>query len=357
MKNKRLLKVTPLFALALSSCGTVHYQPKDYILELPWKENFKILQLNDIHIGLKDDQELQFMFLDKIIEQAENPDLIVICGDLFTFGNRGTAKRTFKWLDSHEIPWTVTWGNHDEQCTYSIDWVTGYLNDLNEQRASGKSYCVFKDIQDDDIMGNANFAINLMNGNKVEEQVIIMDSNRYNFGEYQGENEYEEYTGYDAFHEDQVQWYKDLVDYTTKQNGEVPVSSLAFFHIPLPEYEDAWNEYNKDGEPKETENVKLVQSQCETSGEGIACPKINTGMFDAMLEGESTKGVFVAHDHKNNWALEYKGITLSFGVNSSDRVYFSKDLLGGQTITIHADKTFSINQFCLSYDLYKELND
>ena len=358
--NKRLKISVPLMALLLTSCGTKHYDPKDYFLELPWKDDFRILQLNDIHIGLKDDQELQFEFLDLTInsEQAK-PDLIVINGDLFTFGNRATAKRTFKWLDSHEIPWTVTWGNHDEQCTYSIDWVTGYLNDLNEKRenssssAKPESYCVFKDLQDDDIMGNANFAINLMKDGKVKEQVIIMDSNRYNFGDYQGENQdYEPYTYYDAFHEEQVDWYKDIVNYTTEKNDGTPVPSVSFFHIPLPEFQTAYDLFQSG-----SSEVEEIVKQNPNTKEGIACPKINTGMFDAMINGHSTNGVFVAHDHKNNWALKYKGITLSFGVNSSDRVYLSKDLLGGQVVEIHDDGSFDIEQIFQNYDDYKELND
>lgn len=353
--NRKIKISVPLMALLLTSCGaTRHYEAKDYILEMPWKDNFRILQLNDIHIGVKDDQELQFEFLDLTINSpAANPDLIVICGDLFTFGNRATAKRTFKWLDSHKIPWTVTWGNHDEQCTYSIDWVTGYLNDLND---SEESYCIFKDLQDDDIMGNANFAINLMKDNKVKEQIIIMDSNRYNFGQYQGQKqEYEAYTYYDAFHEEQVDWYSNLVSYTTAQNGGTPVPSVSFFHIPLPEYKTAYNEYVDNGN-QDTENVKLVIGQKEDAErEGIAAPKINTGMFQAMLDGHSTNGVFVAHDHKNNWALEYKGITLSFGVNSSDRVYLDKNLIGGQIVEIHDNGTFGIEQIFQNYDMYGEL--
>ena len=196
MKRNILLKVAALLALSLSSCGTKHYEPKEYILELPWQENFRILQLNDIHIGNKDDQQLQFDFIDLTIEdERAKPNLIIICGDLFTFADKVSAKRTFAWLDSHKIPWTVTWGNHDEQCYFSIDWVTNYLNDLTN---SDDSYCVFKDIQDDDIMGNSNFAINLMKDGKVKEQIIVFDSNRYNFGQYK---DYDSYTGYDAIHD------------------------------------------------------------------------------------------------------------------------------------------------------------
>ena len=333
--NKKLLKITtPLFALVLTACGTKKYEAKDYILELPWKDNFRILQLNDIHIGNKDDQTLQFDFLDLTINDPRaNADLIVLDGDIFTFADRVTAKRLFKWMDSHKTPWTVTFGNHDEQAFFSIDWLTGYLNDLNDSK---DSYCIFKDLQDDDVMGNANFAINLMKDNKVKEQIIVMDSNRYNFGQYL---DYDSYVGYDAFHLDQVEWYENLVKYTTAQNGGIAVPSVAFFHIPLPEYEVAYN-LMKEG----SSEVEVVFPQNPNTEEGVACPKINTGMFDKMVELGSTNGTFVAHDHKNNSALKYKGITLSYGVNSTDRVYYSEFLLGGQIIEIKDDGTFNLSQ-------------
>ena len=145
MKNKKLLIIAPLFALTLTSCGKT-YEAKDYVLELAWKDNFRILQLNDIHIGNKDDLDLQFDYLDTVInDERANPDLIVLNGDLFTFADRKTAKKLFTWMDSHKKNWTVTFGNHDEQAYFSIDWMTGYLNKLNNKRASGESYCVFKD--------------------------------------------------------------------------------------------------------------------------------------------------------------------------------------------------------------------
>ena len=348
MKNKKLFMFAPLLALSLTSCGKT-YESKDYILELPWKDDFRILQLNDIHIGNKDDQELQFQYLDLVINDANaNADLIVLNGDLFTFADRSTARRLFTFMDKHNIPWTVTFGNHDEQAYFSIDWLTGYLNDLNDKRASGESYCVFKDLQDDDIMGNCNFAINLMKDGKVKEQVILMDSNRYNFGKYK---DYDSYTGYDCIHDEQVKWYEDMVNYTKANNGGVAVPSVAFFHIPFPEFETAWEESKKDPMPLD---VKVRIEQTELSEyEGVAAPKINTKLFDKMVELGSTNGVFCAHDHKNNYAIEYKGIVLSYGVNSTDRVYWDEDLCGGQVNIIHNDGSLDFKQIFHSYD---ELN-
>ena len=337
MKNKALFKISPLFALALTSCGK-SYGVKDYMIELPWKENYSILQLNDIHIGIKDDLDLQFKYLERVIKDDEaKADLIVLNGDLFTFANRSTAKRLFSFMDDQKVNWTVTFGNHDEQAYFSIDWLTGYLNKLNDKRASGGSYCVFKDLQDDDIMGNGNFVINLMKDSKVKEQIFLMDSNRYNFGEY---------AGYDYIHEDQIKWYEDVVKDTTTNNGGTPVKSVAFFHIPVPEFETAW-EKAKEG----SSEVNVVIPQTDKSEyEGVAAPKLNTGLFDKMVELGSTNAIFCAHDHKNNYAIEYKGIILSYGVNSSDRVYWDSDLCGGQLNTIQDDGKVTMKQIFKSYE-------
>ena len=336
MKNKALIKIGPLFALALTACGKT-YEVKDYMLELAWKDDYRILQLNDIHIGMKDDQTLQFDYLDLVInDENAKADLIVLNGDLFTFADRSTAKRLFSWMDEHKINWTVTFGNHDEQAFFSIDWMTGYLNKLNDKRVKdGSSYCVFKDLQDDDIMGNCNFAINLMKDGKVKEQVILMDSNRYNFGQYE---DYESYTGYDCIHDEQVKWYEDVVNYTKTNNGGVTVPSVAFFHIPFPEFETAWEESKKDP------SMVVIPQTDKSEYEGVAAPKINTKLFDKMVELGSTKGVFCAHDHKNNYAIKYKGIILSYGVNSTDRVYWDEDLCGGQVNIIKDDGSIEMVQ-------------
>ena len=207
-------KIVPLFfttAMLLTACGGKSYSPSDYIAgTLNYRDGFKILQLTDIHMSDKDDQDLHYAFMDKLITEAKNdatgaPDLMVVTGDLFTFASRSTAERLFKFLDSYGIKWTVVFGNHDEQTYFSVDWMTSYLNKFG-------SNCMFKDIQDDNVQGNCNFAINVMDGANVKKQLIFMDSNRYYFGSY---------FGYDYFKQDQIDWYEKMVN-------ETPVDSLMF---------------------------------------------------------------------------------------------------------------------------------
>ena len=226
MKNK-LTALAFISLLALSACGTKEYQPQDYILEMNYKSDFRILQLTDIHLSDKDDKETQFKFMDLLYQDANNPDLVVVTGDLFTFAGKDTAKSLLKYFDSKKIPWTVCFGNHDEQCYVSVDWLTETLSKYG-------SYCMFKDLQDDKVNGNCNFVINLKDGGKVHDQLFIMDSNRYNFNFSQ--------LGYDCFKEDQINWYSDIVEYTKKQNDNAVVNSLMFYHIPLPEINAAWDE-------------------------------------------------------------------------------------------------------------------
>lgn len=57
-----------------------------------------------------------------------------------------------------------------------MDELTSFLN---ERSASPNSYLKFKNNINDNIHGDANFAINLTQNNKVKEQLIIFDSNRY----------------------------------------------------------------------------------------------------------------------------------------------------------------------------------
>lgn len=330
MSKKGLLLLPGIAAMCLTACAGAAYQPKDYILQMDYTNDFRILQLTDTHIGDKDNAPLHYKFMDLTIKEA-NPDMIVVTGDLFTFASKGTAKEFFKFLDSYGVPWTVTFGNHDEQCFFSIDWLTNVLNKYG-------SHCLFKDLQDDKVQGNANFAINLMSGGNIFEQLIIMDSNRYN---------YNGYFGYDYFKQNQIDWYKDLVDYTTEQNGGTVVPSLMFYHIPLPETKTAWEEAQKDETKiKNPENEKGIKAQ---QGEDPCSPDFNSGFFDVIVEKGSTRGMYFGHDHINNYIVEYKGIDFGYGIKATDRVYYSDTLLGGRVITIKNDHSLVYEDYYHSY--------
>jgi hypothetical protein len=67
-------------------------------------------------------------------------------------------------------------------------------------------------------------------------------------------------------------------------------------------------------------------------------------MFDKMVELGSTKGVFVGHDHYNNWSIRYKGIELSYGYSIDYLAYSTAikkvDQRGGTIIRIADDGSY-----------------
>ena len=329
--------IVPLFfttALLLTACGGKTYSASAYILTdtLQYRDGFKILQLTDIHMSDKDDQDLHYAFMDKLITEANaahDVDFMVVTGDLFTFASRGTAERLFKFLDSYGIKWSVVFGNHDEQTYFPVDWMSSYLNNFG-------SNCMFKDIQDDKVQGNCNFAINIMDGTTIKKQLIFMDSNRYYFGSYMG---------YDYFKQDQIDWYSDLVNYTTDHlNGGTTVDSLMFYHIPLFEINAAYEEgaLKYDG-PKGNGDGKR---------ENCCPPDENSGFFDVIKAKGSTKAMFFGHDHINTFESDYQGVKFCYGIKSTDRIYYDEDLLGYQTITLDGDE-INVHRFFHTYEEVK----
>ena len=109
----------------------------------------------------------------------------------------------------------------------------------------------------------------------------------------------EDVKGYAWLTFDQINWYRQQSADYKAQNGGQPLPALAFFHIPLPEYHEAVAD----------ENVALRGTRMEEA----CAPRINTGMFAAMKEAGDVMGVFVGHDHDNDYAVMWKNILLAYG--------------------------------------------
>ena len=141
MKNKKLLILFPLVSLLVTGCvGKTKYDSKDYLINLEWKDketkDFRILQLGDIHFSQSDVFEEHFKIMNKTIENA-HADLIVLNGDSFTFADKHVVNKLFSFIDGYNIPWTFTFGNHDDQ---------GYFSDTYIQELLG-SRQLFKNVK------------------------------------------------------------------------------------------------------------------------------------------------------------------------------------------------------------------
>ncbi|MBQ0009014.1 MAG: metallophosphoesterase, partial [Firmicutes bacterium] len=331
--NKKILFAIPLITCLLASCsGKRHYEAESYQINVKWEDttkDFRILQLCDIHLSQSDIYEKHFKLIGKTIKDA-NANLIVLNGDSFTYADKGVATKLFSFIDSYNIPWTFTYGNHDDQ-GYFPDT---YLQEILDTNAKLFKNVKFINLPDDDVTGRSNFVINIYdrvhNGEKyVNEdlfQVYLMESHSYNFDTIE----------YDFIKQDQIDWYERMVKYESANEGHV-VPSAMYFHIPLPEFFTAWNDA-KDGK----ENAKVILGTTDEFGGG-PLPSTDTHLFSKVEELGSTIAISCAHDHINDSVINYKvkgekDVALCFGVHSTDRIYYDSAKLGGQVIVVdHSD--------------------
>ena len=143
------------------------------------------------------------------------------------------------------------------------------------------------------ISGVTNYALTIKSANGKGDAAIIyvFDSNSY--------SPIKEVKGYEWIKHDQVEWYiRTSKQYTAANNGK-PMPALAFFHIPLPEYHEA----------VQNEGSYFVGTRKEKA----CAPALNSGLATAMLEAGDVMGVFVGHDHVNDYVVDWRGILLGYG--------------------------------------------
>ena len=332
---KKTLIFLPIVATLLGGCvGTKHYDADKYFTRVVWKgsSDFKILQLNDIHLSQSDKYEEHFALIKRTIKASE-PNLIVLNGDIFTYADKQLVNRIFSFIDSFGIYWTYTFGNHDDQGYYSDTFIPKLL-------ASGKYVNVrFINLPDDDVTGRSNFVINLtdFDSKKVLYQVYVLDSHSYNFNTM----------GYDYLKQDQIDWYERMVKYSTKTlGGGTVIPSSMYMHIGFPEIIEAWDQTK----PAEKQENLLIGDMEEWGGS----PKKDPGFFKKMQELKSTKSVHVAHNHASDSIMFYGDpkVYFCFGVHSTDRIYNDENCvkLGGQVIRINkTTKEISFRNYYASY--------
>ena len=201
------------------------------------------------------------------------------------------------WLEKDNNAWLTTGGDHGwEEVPY---WLKGYGNlayILNDPKmiAETKTWIegVFASCQPDGYFG----PINERNGKRELWAQMIMLWCLQSYYEY---SPLKDVKGYAWLTFDQINWYRQQSAAYTAQNGGQPLPALAFFHIPLPEYNEAASD----------ENAILRGTRMEEA----CAPKLNTGMFAAMKESGDVMGMFVGHDHDNDYAVMWKGILLAYG--------------------------------------------
>lgn len=247
----------------------------------------KILQLTDTHVVAGDPRsERTIQNLNAVLD-AEKPDFVIHTGDIVYGKPAGeSATLALKALVDRGIPFAVALGNHDSDFDLSREEMLKHVRSISGNVNTG-----------------ANDIITLSGRNGLERVFYLFDSGNRDW--LAGVKSW----GY--VHHEQIDWYRSASNYFKSINGGTPVPSLAFFHIPVPEYRQAMHDASKK-----------ARFLCGNIGEEPASPKFNSGLYVAMREQGDVQGIITGHDHNNDFVLLWQGFFFIYGRYSGcDTVY------------------------------------
>lgn len=245
---------------------------------------FKIAQFTDLHWTPQSDKCAETEATIRAVLATEKPDIAILSGDVVTEDPAVKGwEAVVRIFEDTKTPFVVTMGNHDAE---HMD-----KDDIYDFLLQSPYYAGSKGPQE--IMGVGNCVIPVYGSqktNSVAALLYCMDSNDYQPNKLYG--------AYDWIHFDQIAWYREQSARFTKANNGKPLPALAFFHIPLLEY----NELAGDG--------KTYGNDREG---GVASADLNSGMFTAVADMGDVMGIFAGHDHDNDFLGINKGIALGYG--------------------------------------------
>lgn len=252
---------------------------------------FRIAQFTDIHWDPSSGNNNQTLELIRLVLQREKPDLVIYTGDIVTKGPslKGWTDVTKPLVDAG-IPWTVTLGNHDDEAEVTREQIFELLVTLpGFVGISGPT----------DISGTGNYVLPILSSSSENTAALIWCFDSHGYPEVKSHGDY------DWIKFDQIAWYRSLSRNHNVSNSRQALPALAYFHIPLPEYKE----------------VAQLEGTIGRFEEKVCSPDINSGLFAAFLEMGDVMGMFVGHDHVNNFIGIHHGIALGYGQVSGADAY------------------------------------
>lgn len=306
---------------------------KDYCQTLIMDgDEFKVLNLTDTQLHNGNSTDLTFHIIDTLVAQ-EQPDLINLLGDFANddtvYGTKTVVKAVFDHIDELDIPWAPVFGNHDNE-DYKPegtkkDGTREYMMELFE----GYENCLFIE-GPEEVQGKSNYMVNIVDTDEnLVETFVYLDSR------------------IGGLDESNVSFYEDAINYATKLNDGEVVRSAVFDHIPILEYETAYN-YAEDNECRTLTGVP--------GGRVLAAG--TDKMFPKMKELGSTSVIMCGHDHENCFYTDWEGITLAYAMKSSEGDDEGGNSynhpLGSVLLTVDGEK--DIIKQCRVTDITAEIN-
>ncbi|KAI1279499.1 Metallo-dependent phosphatase-like protein [Xylaria sp. FL0933] len=259
---------------------------------------FRIVQVSDTHmvtgVGVcKDaiDAESKFLppsvadpltvdFMGKVLD-TERPDLVILTGDQVHHDVLDSQSAIFKVvapLITRSIPFAAVFGNHDSEGTYALS--------RSSQMALLESlpFSLCK-AGPPNVEGVGNYHLKVFSHTSQPPLITLFFLDSHG----QIESEVKD-PDYEPISKSQIDWFKNTSRELRKDressldsNDSLSHLSLAFMHIPIPEYAD--------------DSLDIVGGQQREPTEG---PSFNSHFYDALVE-EGAVAVGCGHDHVNDF--------------------------------------------------------
>lgn len=268
---------------------------------------FKIVQITDLHYKLGVKASEQGLACVREMVETEKPDLVVVTGDIiYSAPADSTLSVVLKTFAKLGVPFCMTFGNHD------YDFKTPAVALYNQMQKTPN--CVMPVLQGK----NTDYSLSILSSNGKRTAAVLYCIDTHNKPAIGGIG------GYQWISHNQITWYRQRSMVYKQKNGGRPVPSLAFLHIPLPEF-----------------NYATDNTQCPMYGsrlEKAYSPSINSGMFASIKEMGDIMGVFCGHDHDNDYAVSYFNVLLAHGRFSGGNTEYNHLKSGARVIVLKEGK-------------------
>lgn len=259
---------------------------------------FKIMQIADVQEDYPVNPDT--IRLIELAAERERPDLVVFTGDqiqgyssCYKTDTYNKVERVIEEftapLSKRGIPFTFTFGNHDDDCATGKAAQTeiyakqnGFV--IGSQRSAQDPGTHFLNIRDSE-------------GKKDIFSLYLIDSNKK-----------EANGAYSPVKKEQLRWLEKV----REENAYLP--AIVFQHIPVPEFYNVLKKvpfYTKGALEayKSRKNTFWILPGDEGFfGETPAVPEINNGEFELLKKHGDILGLFVGHDHNNSFVRNLDGV-------------------------------------------------
>lgn len=277
---------------------------------------FKILQLTDLHLGERADLDAQTHRFILAAAAAEQPNLIVLSGDVvsgaFGRGARGFAEGVWRPLAAvlarAGVPYATVLGNHDAEADLgrrelvALEAALGAPLSLTRAAApaevGGATHYWLDVLASSNSSGGGGSGNNGSNSSTsstrndrvvVAARVWLLDSGRRTC---QGRR------GWGCVGRGAVEW-------AAARAAELPPApGIAFVHIPPPQLLQAWRAAAAGAADAVAFGAKREATGCSAADSGLAA---------ALRGAMNVTAAFSGHDHDNDFAVKHSGFVFGYG--------------------------------------------